>query len=198
MPGIMAAGYMQQLLFSRAERFTRALDGAGIPYAVCGGMAVIAWISQSNPDYVRNTKDVDICIRREDLARVTEAVGPHGFVHTEVGSVHMFLDGPEGTPKHAVHIVFAGERSTPWTSLGVPDLGAGVRDAVFPWARVGLEQLLVMKLLADCMHDRTHVADLWRAGAIDRTWADRLPESLRARYLELMEACEREYGESQH
>lgn len=198
MPGIMAAGYMQQLLFSRADRFTRALDDAGIPYAVCGGMAVIAWISRANPDYVRNTKDVDVCIRRDDLARVTDAVKAHGFVHAEVGAVHMYLDGPEGTPKHAVHVVFAGERMAPWSPLGVPELDVGVRDPAFPWARVGLEQLIVMKLLADRMHDRTHVADLWRAGAIDRTWAERLPERLRGRYLELMDACEREYGDSQH
>lgn len=198
LPGIMAAGYMQELLFSRADRFTRALDEARIPYAVCGGMAVIAWITEANPDYVRNTKDVDVCVHRADLARITEAVRPHGFVYAEVNGVHMYLDGPEGTPKHAVHVILAGERPNSSAATEVPALGVGVRNAAFPWARMELDRLLVMKLLADRMHDRTHIADLWRSGAIDRSWAARLPPELRARYLEIMDACEREYGDSPH
>jgi hypothetical protein len=198
LPGILAAGYMQQLLFSRAERFTRALDDAGIPYAICGGMAVMAWVTASNPDYVRNTKDVDVCLRRADLPSVTAAVAPHGFCFVEVNGVSMYLDGPDGTSKHAVHVVFAGEPGSRWERESVPDLGPGVRDPAFPWARSELERLLTMKLIAQRMHDQTHVADLWRAGAIDRAIADRLPDSLRSRFLEWIATAERQYGDSPH
>jgi hypothetical protein len=198
MPGILAAGYMQQLLLSRAERFTRALDDAGVPYAVCGGMAVMAWVNASNPDYVRTTKDVDVCIRRADLPAVTRAVEPHGFSFVEVNGVSMFLDGPDGTPKHAVHLVFAGEQGSRWDAEPVPDLGPGVRDDAFPWARSELDRLIVMKLLAQRPHDEVHIADLWRSGAIDRSMANRLPESVRARFMEWMDSAERHYGNSPH
>lgn len=198
LPGIMAAGYMQELLHDRTERFTRALDDAGIPYAVCGGMAVIAWITNANPDYVRNTKDVDVCVRAEDLARITDAVRPHGFVAAEVNGVQMFLDGPDGTPKHAVHVVIAGRPPNRWTREPIPDIGDGVRDAKFRWARLGIRELLVTKLIANRMHDQTHIADLWRAGVIDRGWAHQVPEHLQPLLHRIIDACEEQYGDSPH
>jgi hypothetical protein len=197
MPGILAAGYMQQLLHDRVHRFTSALDAAGIPYGVCGGMAVIAWVSASNPDYVRNTKDVDVCMRRADLARAAEALKPHEFIFAEVSGVPMFLDGPDSTPKHAVHVVIAGEIARSG-EVPVPDIAAGVRDAAFPWARVELDRLLTMKLIAGRMHDKVHIADLWRAKAIDRSWVARVPEPLQVRLAEWLDAAERDYGDSPH
>ena len=44
-----------------------ALEGAGIPYAVAGGNAVASWVARVDEAAVRNTQDVDILIRREDL-----------------------------------------------------------------------------------------------------------------------------------
>ena len=198
LPGITAAGYMQQLLHSRAERFTSALDAAGIPYAVCGGMAVIAWVTNANPDYVRNTKDVDVCLRRADLARTIDAVRAHEFLFVEVNGIPMFLDGPDGTPKHAIHIVITGESASKLATEPVPDIGPGVRDPAFPWARSELGLLLTMKLIANRTHDRVHIADLWRAKAIDRSWTAQVPESLRDRLGEWIDTAEREYGDSPH
>ena len=197
MPGILAAGYMQQLLHDRVQRFASALDAAGIPYGVCGGMAVMAWVTASNPDYVRNTKDVDVCMRRGDLARATDALRPHEFLFAEVSGVPMFLDGPDSTPKHAVHIVLAGEAARTG-EVPVPDVAGGVRDSRFPWARVELDRLLTMKLIAGRMHDRVHIADLWRAKAIDRTWVTRVPAPLQARLASWLDDAEREYGSSPH
>src|SRR5436190_24200709 len=50
----------------RLLRAARALDSAGIPYAVIGGNAVAAWVSKFDPAAVRNTADVDILIDRRD------------------------------------------------------------------------------------------------------------------------------------
>ncbi|MFM9168566.1 MAG: hypothetical protein ACKOTD_00170, partial [Phycisphaerales bacterium] len=59
-------------------------------------------------------------------------------------------------------------------------------------------RLIVMKLLARRPHDEAHIADLWRSGAIDRSMAQRLPESMRARFIEWMDSAERHYGNSPH
>ena len=55
-----------------------------------------------------------------------------------------------------------------------------------------------MKLIANRTHDRVHIADLWRAKAIDRSWTARVPELLRDRLSEWIDTAEREYGDSPH
>lgn len=50
-----------------------ALRGAGIPYAVCGGIAVTAYGA------TRSTKDIDIAIAREHLNAAIAAVAPLGY-----------------------------------------------------------------------------------------------------------------------
>ena len=47
----------------RLERATRALERAGIDYAVAGGNAVAAWVSGVDEAAVRNAQVVDILIR---------------------------------------------------------------------------------------------------------------------------------------
>src|SRR5437868_5204997 len=94
----------------RLQRSTAALNGAGIPYAVIGGNAVAAWVSTVDPGAARNTVDVDLLVNRADLERVKTALVAAGFVHYELMNVHMFLDGPDGSPRDAVHLLFAGEK----------------------------------------------------------------------------------------
>ncbi len=50
----------------RLLRATAALENASIPYAVCGGNAVAVWVTRVDESAVRNTRDVDILIRRSD------------------------------------------------------------------------------------------------------------------------------------
>src|SRR4029434_11005790 len=65
----------------RLLRAVAALRAAGVPYAVAGGNAVAAWVSRVDEAAVRNTRDVDILLRREDLPAATEAMQRAGFVH---------------------------------------------------------------------------------------------------------------------
>lgn len=59
----------------RLHRVATALDEAGIPYAVVGGNAVQLWVAQVDGPAVRNTRDADVLLRREDLRRAIEALG---------------------------------------------------------------------------------------------------------------------------
>ena len=52
----------------RLLRAAHALEDAHVPYAVAGGNAVAAWVSRVDEAAVRNTQDVDIVLRRADLA----------------------------------------------------------------------------------------------------------------------------------
>src|SRR5436189_5687378 len=68
----------------RLLRATTALNRAGVPYAVIGGHAVASWVATVDEGAVRNTRDVDLLIRRPDLPAVTAALESAGFVRAEV------------------------------------------------------------------------------------------------------------------
>lgn len=60
-------------LIDELHAVASALHGAGIDYAVCGGIAVTIHGA------VRTTKDIDILISQGDVSRVMDAVRPLGY-----------------------------------------------------------------------------------------------------------------------
>src|SRR5262245_46497155 len=94
----------------RLLRAARALEQAQVPYAVAGGNAVAAWVSRVDETAVRNTRDVDIVLRRSDLSAARTAMEQAGFVYRHVAGIDMFLDGPNANARDGVHLVFAGEK----------------------------------------------------------------------------------------
>jgi hypothetical protein len=170
----------------RMRRSVAALEAAGIPYAVAGGHAVAAWVARIDPAAVRTTVDVDLLIARDDLERATAALEAVGFVHAVTLDVHMFLDGPAGKPREAVHLVFAGELVKPHDPVAAPDLA--VVDEREGYRIVDLDRLIVMKLAAFRDKDRTHLRDMIDVGLIDATTLTRLPEPLQPRLQELLDS----------
>jgi len=174
----------------RARRITLALDEAGIPHLVIGEQAVAAWVARVDLEAVRNTKDVDILLRREDFARVIEVAQHAGFIHQNVGGVDLFLDGPEGSVRSAVHIVFAGELVRTDHLLSAPDVTESEPGPEFRVAT--LDALVRMKLTSFRLKDQVHLLDLLDVGLIDGAWRDRLSSELTARFDELLASRARE------
>src|ERR1043165_2624725 len=127
----------------RLRRASAALDAAGIPYAVIGGNAVAAWVSKVDPGAARNTVDVDLMVNRGDLEAIKSAMAEAGFVHYDLMDVHMFLDGPDGRPRDAVHILFAGEKVRAHYAAAAPNLETTERHDAYQL--LGLEPLVRMK-----------------------------------------------------
>src|SRR6266849_2950584 len=115
----------------RLRRATKALDAAGVPYAVVGGNAVAEWVARIDEDAIRNTRDVDLLIRRADLAAARVALEAAGFVYHQLLDVDMFIDGPQGRPSEAVHILYAGEKVKPEYEHASPDLDESERASEF-------------------------------------------------------------------
>src|ERR1044072_9054462 len=95
----------------RLLRATAALNQAGVPYAVVGGNAVASWVATIDEGAVRNTRDIDLLVRRSDLPDIAAALEQAGFGGGELLDVVMFRDGAEGKPSEAVHLLFAGEKT---------------------------------------------------------------------------------------
>src|SRR5438309_6745769 len=91
----------------RLARAALALDAAGVPYAVVGGNAVAAWVARVDEAAVRNTQDVAILLRRDDLPAAIAAMSAAGFVYRHAAGIDMFLDGPGAKARDAVHVMAA-------------------------------------------------------------------------------------------
>lgn len=176
----------------RLKRSTTALEAAGIPYAVIGGNAVAAWVSRVDDSVVRNTRDVDLLVRREDLPAVTSALEGAGFHYRSAsilggtGRIKMFLDGPGAKARDAVHLIFAGERvvpESPEPSPGVDEIDPTPGD----FRLLDLAALVTMKLTSYRRKDQVHLLDMLEIGQIDSSWLPRVPETLRPRLQALLD-----------
>lgn len=169
----------------RLQRASAALESAGIPYAVVGGNAVAAWVSKVDPGAARNTVDVDLMVNRADFEAVKTALAKAGFHYHQVFGVNMFLDGPDGRPRDAVHILFAGEKVRQEYEAAAPDLTATDKHEMHNL--LALEPLVVMKLTSNRRKDQVHLLDLIEVGLVDREWLDRVPPALAPRLQELLD-----------
>lgn len=198
MPVVRVPDFRGQVLaVNRVERLlrkvARALDAAGVPYAVIGGNAVAAWVSTVDEGAVRATKDVDILLRRADLGAAAAALQRAGLVQHEVLGVTMFLDRRRPNPKTGAHVVFAGERVREHSGHPAPDVKCAVRSAA-GFLVVDLSGLLGMKLEAFRDIDRVHIRDLLSVALIDEELAAKLPDDLRARLREIEASPQQGHG----
>ncbi|MEO8551425.1 MAG: nucleotidyltransferase family protein [Kofleriaceae bacterium] len=75
-------------LVDELHAIAAAFEAQGIRYAVCGGIAVTAHGA------VRTTKDIDVLIAPEDVARAVEVVRPLGYTFAALP-----MTFEEGTPR---------------------------------------------------------------------------------------------------
>jgi hypothetical protein len=175
----------------RLLRAARSLEAAGVPYAVVGGNAVAAWVSRVDESAVRNTRDVNILLRRNDLETARRALESVGFVYRQLsslgrtGTLELFLDGPDASARDAIHLVFAGEKVHADNPLPSPDVAQA--EPADQFRVVSLEALVQMKLAAYHDKDRTHLRDLIEVGLVDDSWLNRVEPELRPRLQHLLE-----------
>ncbi|RPI90809.1 MAG: hypothetical protein EHM42_00820, partial [Planctomycetaceae bacterium] len=105
-----------------------------MPFAVIGGNAVGAWVARVDLEAVRNTKDVELLVRRADLSAIISALNEAGFLYQNVSGLDLFLDGPDGSVRSAIHLEFACERIRPEHPLDSPDVDEREPGPDFPIA----------------------------------------------------------------
>lgn len=172
----------------RLLRTTSILNQAGIPYAVVGGHAVASWVATVDEGAVRNTRDIDLLVRREDLPALTAVLERSGFIRAEVLDVTMFLDGPDAKLSESVRLLFAGEKVRAEHPL--PSPGLSTVDDPAGFRVLTLEELVQMKLLSNRRKDQVHIEDLIGVGLIDRSWLAKLPPVLAARLQAILDTPE--------
>ncbi len=177
---------------ARLRRATSLLEAAGVPYAVIGGNAVAAWVSRVDDSVVRNTRDVDLLVRRSDMDAIITAMAAGGFIHRSAsilggkGHIEMFLDGPGAKARDGVRLIFSGEKVNPDSPEPSPDL-ADIDETHADFRLLDLEALIIMKLTSYRRKDQVHLLDMVEIGMLDESWLPRVPISLRDRLQALLD-----------
>jgi Uncharacterised nucleotidyltransferase len=174
-----------ELVRQRLLRATAALEAAGIPYAVAGGNAIALWVSRVDVSAVRNTSDVDLLVRRDDLEAIRAALAIAGFEYRHVAGIDLFLDGPDGKARDGVRLIFDGEIVRPGESLPNPAVTDSVSGGEYQV--LSLRALVQIKLTAYRDKDRTHLRDLLEVGLVDDSWLHHYPAELADRLRTLID-----------
>lgn len=169
----------------RLLRVARVLEQANVPYAIAGGNAVAAWVSTVDEAAVRNTRDVDVLIRRDDFPLAKTALEAAGLTYRKAAGVDMFLESPEGSAREAVHVVFAGEKVRDHESEPTPEVTESEPSEHFHV--LSLEALTRIKLTAFRDKDKTHLRDLIEVGLIDASWCAKFSQPLADRLKSLID-----------
>ncbi len=141
-------------LFELASVVERAFSSAGLEYRVIGGLAAYLYVEEREPDAGRLTRDIDIVVRREDMAAIGRAVEPFGLSYRHVAGVDMLIQAGQSA-RRAVHMY----------TESVPDLGPA---RILKGVRLGpVDDLIRMKLTSFRLKDQMHLKDLDEAGVIN-------------------------------
>ena len=169
-------------IHERLNRTVRALNKAGVDYAVIGGNAVGSWLTKVGAGI--QTRDVDILLRRNDVIKAADALKKVGFLRRDIGNYTLFLDGPGGKARDAVHVVYANEKYKEDSVAPAPDVSE--YEAIGETRVVSLEALTRMKLTSFRSKDRGHLIELLKAGIMDSSMIGKLPDDLKGRFQEVL------------
>lgn len=172
-------------VIKRLRRTVEILETAKIPYVIVGGHAVRAWVVQVDEAAVRNTRDVDVLIRPEDLDTVREVMLANGFFFRSTMGLNMFLESEDAPTRDAVHVVLAGEMVRPDDFEPNPDIEPA--ETTDEFRTLTLERLVRMKLNSFRRKDQVHIQDMIQIGMIDDSWMSKYPEPLSSRLKELLD-----------
>jgi len=169
------------------RRLALAFADLGVPFAIAGAMAANAH------GHRRTTADVDVLVRREDLARFKDRWIGRGWVDLFEGSKG-FRDTLNGV-KVDVLIVgdYPGDGRPKPVSFPAPESVRDVQHASVPY--VSLLALLELKIAsgmtaAHRLQDLADAIQLIRVNALPRDYSAQLNPFVRAKFDELWQAAQ--------
>jgi hypothetical protein len=164
------------------HRLIRDVEASGIPYAIVGGMALVAH------GYVRTTNDVDVLVRAEDTEPLHEYLVGCGYSPPPSGDRH-FRD-----PESGVRIDLMEGSGPGLDPTLLPD-PTGCRARIDGVWYLRLDALLEGKLSFGMSHplQLRHLADvqeLMKRVPLPRDFAERLHPAVRSKFLEFWDGLQ--------
>ena len=149
------------------HKITDTLNTQHIPHELIGGLAVLIYVEEANPELTALTRDVDLMVRRSDLERIKFVAAADGFRFRHAAGVDMLIYGPTESAKHAIHLVFSGEKVRPTQTTPNPPIEPEIKNVhgkdvlVIP-----IVDLIRMKLSSYRLKDQVHIKTMDAAGLI--------------------------------
>jgi hypothetical protein len=170
-----------ETLWHVAERCDALLSEAGIPYAICGGVAVCLH------GYQRNTVDLDLVIRSGESDAVRKVLSEGGFTWDKANAEFRTSDGI------AVPFLISGQKAGKGSEVTIPEpIGDRNVEELEDLPVVRLSRLIEMKIACGLGNlRRTHkdfadVVELIATRNLGGTFARHLHKSLRPTFRELV------------
>ena len=166
------------------REIARRLDALGVPYAVVGGMALVAH------GYVRTTEDVDVLVSPDALKRIHQELEGSGYLPVFVGSKNL-RDTQTGVRiEFLVTGGFPGDGKPKPVAFPAPE-GASVEIDGIRFAN--LTTLIELKLASGMtnpgrLRDLADVQELLRVLNLPQEYGDRLSPYVREKFAELWNA----------
>jgi len=181
-------------LRQKALKVSQTLQKAHVPHAVIGGLAVAAHVARVNPAAQRNTQDMDILLRREDLDKAKQAMDVIGYRFRKVMKLHAFMPKERGHKfVEGVHVIWANEKVREDYLAPAPNVSDhGIFLGEDGVQYIGLLELLTMKLTSFRLKDKVHVQDLIEQKLITKKVEMALPVELQMRLNEVKKETARE------
>ena len=166
------------------RRVTQRLDALGIPYAVCGGMALSAH------GFVRATDDVDMVVTEASLRRIHEELEGLGYRPPFEGSRHLRDTQDRVKIEFLVTGGYPGDGKEKPVAFPDPAEVGVERDGI---VYINLPTLIDLKLAsgmtnAGRLKDLADVQELIRVLGLGREYVEGLNPYVRDKFIELWEA----------
>ncbi len=169
-------------LVGMLHKITDTLNAQHIPHELIGGLAVLIYVEEANPELTALTRDVDLMVDRSDLERIKETAGTGGFRFCHAAGVDMLIYGPTESAGNAVHLVFSGEKVRPTQATPNPPIRPDRKHVHGKDVQViPLVDLIRMKLSSNRLKDQVHIQSMDTAGLITSDVEHTLTPELAAR-----------------
>jgi Uncharacterised nucleotidyltransferase len=185
--------YAEGLRFFRGEgmindalrRLVRDLESHGIDYTVIGAVAL------NQHGYRRFTEDIDLLLTREGLEKFREHLVGRGYRPAFAEAKKKFRTTEENIPVEIITAgEFPGDGMPKPVSFPDPHEASVTIDGI---KTISLEKLIELKLTSgmtagDRLKDLADVQELIKLKDLDESFAEKLNEFVRDKYMELWEA----------
>jgi hypothetical protein len=171
-------------VYKTLRNVTKRLEELGIPYAVCGGLALVAH------GYRRFTEDVDILVTEDDLKRIHHELSGRGYLPPFERSKNLRDTETKVKVEFLIAGQFPGDGKLKPVAFPIPTADRIEEDGI---AYIGLKTLIELKLASgisavDRAKDLVDVQELIKSQNVPRDLGARLNPFVSTKFYELWDA----------